>query len=350
LTKSDREIMGILEAFDLTRCAHSAARLAGVDEKTVARYVAIRDSGADPLAPVRRPRSIDAFRGKIEELVVRSDGQIRADVVHQRLVAMGFTGSDRGTRRAVAEAKAAWRGGHRPADRLWTPEPGMWLQFGWSEGPRVSGRGTQLFHGWLPWSRYRFVIPTWDRTRATLRSAMDTTLRGLGGAPTYLVTDDSRMLTLDRGTGVPVRHPELVAMGRYYGCQVLGCQPLVGGGVGSSELTARIARDDLVPATVNLLASYDSFVELAQACALWCERMNNRPQRKIGTTPTARLVIERQHLHALPAEPAAAARGELRLVETDRQARPGATRYARPDVRSGERGRVVAGVGARQRL
>jgi len=179
---------------------------------------------------------------------------------------------------------------------------------------------------------------------------MDTTLRGLGGAPTYLVTDDSRMLTLDRGTGVPVRHPELVAMGRYYGCQVLGCQPLVGGGVGSSELTARIARDDLVPATVNLLASYDSFVELAQACALWCERMNNRPQRKIGTTPTARLVIERQHLHALPAEPAAAARGELRLVETDRQARPGATRYARPDVRSGERGRVVAGVGARQRL
>jgi transposase len=354
LTKSDREIMGILEAFDLTRCAHSAARLAGVDEKTVARYVAIRDSGADPLVPIRRPRSIDAFLGKIEELVARSDGRIRADVVHERLVAMGFTGSDRGTRRAVAEAKAAWRDGHRPADRPLAPEPGMWLQFCWSEGPRVSGRGTQLFHGWLPWSRYRFVIPTWDRTRATLRSAMDTTLRGLGGAPTYLVTDDSRMLTVDRGTGAPVRHPELVSMGRYYGCQVLGCQPFapgsVGGSVSGGELTAKIARDDLVPTTANLLAGYDSFVELAQACALWCDRMNNRPQRKTGTTPTARLVIERQHLHALPAEPAAAARGELRLVETDRQARPGAARYARPDGRSGERGRVAAGVGARQRL
>ena len=40
MTKSDREIMEILEAFDLTGCAHSAAQLAGCDPKTVARYVA----------------------------------------------------------------------------------------------------------------------------------------------------------------------------------------------------------------------------------------------------------------------------------------------------------------------
>ena len=45
MTKSDREIMEILEAYDLTRCAHSAAQLAGVDAKTVARYVAMRDAG-----------------------------------------------------------------------------------------------------------------------------------------------------------------------------------------------------------------------------------------------------------------------------------------------------------------
>src|SRR5438067_8710154 len=105
--------MEILEAFDLTRCAHSAAELAGVDEKTVTRYVAIRDAGADPLARTRRPRAIDPFLDKVEELVEKSQGRIRADVVHQRLVAMGFTGTDRTTRRAVAEVKAAWRAGHR---------------------------------------------------------------------------------------------------------------------------------------------------------------------------------------------------------------------------------------------
>ena len=35
VTKSDREIMEIFEAYDLTGCAHSAAQLAGCDPKTV---------------------------------------------------------------------------------------------------------------------------------------------------------------------------------------------------------------------------------------------------------------------------------------------------------------------------
>ncbi len=45
MKKSDREIMEILEAFDATGCAHSAARLACVDAKTVRSYVAARDAG-----------------------------------------------------------------------------------------------------------------------------------------------------------------------------------------------------------------------------------------------------------------------------------------------------------------
>ena len=72
MTKSDREIMEILEAFDLTRCAHSAAKLAGVDPKTVARYVEARDAGGNPFSHARRPRLIDPFLEKVEELVDRS--------------------------------------------------------------------------------------------------------------------------------------------------------------------------------------------------------------------------------------------------------------------------------------
>jgi hypothetical protein len=105
----------------------------------VTRYVAIRDAGADPLERTRRPRAIDPFLDKVEELVDKSVDRIRADVVHQRLVAMGFTGTDRSTRRAVAEVKAAWRAGHRRTYRPWVPEPGMWCQFDWGEGPRVAG-------------------------------------------------------------------------------------------------------------------------------------------------------------------------------------------------------------------
>jgi len=50
MTQSDRTIVEILEAFDLTRCAHSAAAMCGVDEKTVARYVAIRDGVLNHMA------------------------------------------------------------------------------------------------------------------------------------------------------------------------------------------------------------------------------------------------------------------------------------------------------------
>ncbi len=55
MTKSGREIMEIFEAFDLTGTAWSAAQLAGCDAKTVARYVAVREAGGDPLVKAARP-------------------------------------------------------------------------------------------------------------------------------------------------------------------------------------------------------------------------------------------------------------------------------------------------------
>jgi transposase len=330
VTKSDREIMEILEAYDLTRCAHSAARLAGVDEKTVARYVAIRDRGGDPLARPRRVRSIDPFLGKVEELVDKSQGKIRADVVHQRLVAMGFSGTDRTTRRVVAEVKTAWRAGRRRTYRPWIPEPGMWLQFDWGEGPRVGGRRTQLFCAWLSWSRFRVVLPAWDQTLGTLVACLDATLRRLGGAPTYVLTDNPKTVTMDRIAGVPVRHPEIVAAGRHYGCKVETCRPFDPESKGGAESTVKIAKADLVPTTANLRDEYTSFAELSDACFEWCERVNARVHRETGAAPADRIIVERRHLHVLPAEPHAIALGEERLVDDDQTIRFGSVRYSTP--------------------
>jgi hypothetical protein len=77
MAKSGREIMEIFEAFDLTGTAWSAAQLTGCDAKTVARYVAVREAGGEPLAKTSRPRLIDGFMPKVEELVDRSKGKIR---------------------------------------------------------------------------------------------------------------------------------------------------------------------------------------------------------------------------------------------------------------------------------
>ena len=137
--KSDREIMEILEAYDATGVAHSAAELCDADPKTVRRYAQARDAGRPVNAPVRRPKLIDPFLEKIEEWVERSEGKVRADIVHDRLAAMEFAGDERTTRRAVAAAKARWRAGHRRTYRPWITEPGLWLQWDWGKGPLVPG-------------------------------------------------------------------------------------------------------------------------------------------------------------------------------------------------------------------
>lgn len=111
--------MEILAAYDLTGSYRKAAELAGCDHHTVRRYVELRRSGTDPSAALPRTKLIDAYMPKIEELVEASRGKIGADHVHKRLVALGFTGSDRTTRRAVAAAKESYRGGHRRIHRPW---------------------------------------------------------------------------------------------------------------------------------------------------------------------------------------------------------------------------------------
>ena len=80
MKKSDRDIMEVLEAYDTTGNAHSAAQLAGVDPKTVRRYAAARDAGMSLTGPSRWPRIIDDYMPKIEEWVERSKGKVRADV------------------------------------------------------------------------------------------------------------------------------------------------------------------------------------------------------------------------------------------------------------------------------
>lgn len=102
--------MEVLEAFDLTKSFRAAAQLTGVDHHTVKRLVTGRALGTDPVGePAVRSVVAEAFADKIVEWVDRSNGKVRADVVHDKLVQMGYRGSERTTRRVVAALKATWR-------------------------------------------------------------------------------------------------------------------------------------------------------------------------------------------------------------------------------------------------
>jgi hypothetical protein len=104
--KSSEEVMEILEAFDLSGTLRGAAELAGCDHKTVAHWVRARDEAGGGLPVSVRPRPrLDALRRRSRSFPRERSTQIRADACHQRLVTMGYMGSERTTRRAVADAK-----------------------------------------------------------------------------------------------------------------------------------------------------------------------------------------------------------------------------------------------------
>src|ERR1700745_2848118 len=138
--------MNILEAYELTGSLRDAAELAGCSHHTVARYVAERERGrVVPAGPARPAGVIDECLPKLEELVERSKGKIRADKAQEKITAMGYAGSGRTTRRAVAELKAAWQAGRRRVHRPWIPEPGMWAQYDFGDGALAGGGGVVLF-------------------------------------------------------------------------------------------------------------------------------------------------------------------------------------------------------------
>jgi transposase len=328
--KRGREIVDILEAYDLTGSYRAAAELAGCDHHTVARYVKLRETGESPEARVHRARPIDEFLDKIEELVVRSGGRVRADVVHRRITAMGFVGGERTTRRVVAEVKARYQAGRRRVFRPWIPEPGLWLQFDWGEGPRIGGRRTSLWCAWLAWSRFRVVIPVFDKTLPTIVSCLDITLRRLGGVPAYALTDNEKTVTVEHVADIAVRNPEIVQVARHYGMSIRTCVPADPQSKGGSENTVKIAKADLVPTSANLLEEYRTFGELESACRQFTDEVNARLHRETRRRPADALAEERQRLHPLPAKPFTVAFGTTRRVNWDCTISVDGVRYSVP--------------------
>jgi hypothetical protein len=335
--KSAEEVMEILAAYDLTGSLRDAAELAGCSHHTVGRYVAAREEGRVPgAAAARRAGVIDPFLVKLEELVDRSHGKVRADVAHEKITAMGYGGSERTTRRAVARMKASYAAGRRRVFRPWVPEPGMWAQYDFGDGPRAGGTATILFCLWLAWSRFRVVLPLLDKSQPSVFAAVDVALRLAGGCPTYLLTDNEKTVTVEHVAGMPVRNPAAVTFARHYGLTIATCVPADPASKGGSESTVRVAKADLVPTAANLLAEYASFAELEAACAGFGDLVNARPHRVTRRAPAEMLAEERGRLHPVPAAPFTAALGVTRKVDDLSMVSFGGGRYSVPHQLAGQ--------------
>lgn len=312
--KFDGEIMEILAAYDLTGSLRAAAELTGCSHHTVARHVAARDAGKPIAEPAYRGRVTDPFLAKIEEWVETSKGKIRADKAHDKLQAAGYLGSERSTRRAVAQVRAAYRFGHVRVHRPWVTEPGMWLQYDFGDGPVIEGKKTVLFVAWLAWCRFRIVIALRDRTAPTVFAALDRTFRVLEGAPTYVLTDNEKTVTVTHVAGVPVRNQQTVDFARHYGVTVLTCQPADPASKGGVESSVKLAKADIVPKATNLRPEYASFADVEAACDAFMDQVNNREHRATRRKPAAMLEEEQSRLHRIPDTAHTVAFGLSRIV------------------------------------
>ncbi len=257
---------------------------------------------------------IDGFLPQVEAWVQQSEGKIRADRVHDKLLALGFTGSERTTRRAVAQVKAAYRAGRVRVHRPWVAEPGLWLQYDFGDGPVVDGTKTVLFCAWLAWSRFRVVLPLRDKTLPSVFAALEVTLRRLGGAPTYVLTDNEKTVTTGHVAGIPVRNRAMLGFAGHYSVSIKTCMPADPASKGGSESTVKLAKADLVPTGANLLEAYGSFAALEAACVSFTDEVNARVHRVTRRRPIDMLAEEQHRLHRLPDAAFTAGYGVTRRV------------------------------------
>ena len=339
--------MEVLEAFDLTKSYRSAAQLTGVDHHTVARLVAARALGTELSdEPALRSKVAGAFADKILEWIERSNGKVRADVVHEKLVAMGYAGSPRTTRRVVAALKAGYEQEHHRVYKPWITEPGSWLQYDFGAGPVIDGVGVILFCAWLAWSRFRVIIPLADRSLPSVIAALDRTFRLLGGrAPTYVLTDNERTVTDRHVAGIDIRNQTAVDVSRYYGITIATCIPFDPESKGGSESSVKLAKADLVPTEHNLREDYASFAELEAACAEVAHGFNARVHSVTRRRPDELLAIEAESLHPIPDAPYTAAFGVSRSVSWSATVSFRGARYSVPDRLVGTGVWVRAGAG-----
>jgi hypothetical protein len=158
------------------------------------------------------------------------------------------------------------------------------------------------------------VVPLRDRSAPSVFAGLDRIFRILGGAPTYLLTDNEKTVTTGHIAGVPVRNRAAVTFGRYYGISVLTCQPADPASKGGVENAVKLAKADIVPTETNLLCQYGSFAEVEAACAAFVAEINSRVHRATGRRPIEMLDQERPALHAVPDLPHTAALGVTRRV------------------------------------
>jgi Mu transposase, C-terminal domain len=327
--------MDIVTSYHELGSYRAAAALCGTTPKTVKRVLARRAAGRLEHGRAPVARNTDGVAELIAERVRSTDGRISAKRLLSKARAAGYVGSARNFRRAVARAKAAWKG-QRRIYRPWVPTPGEYLVIDWG-----TEAGWQIFCAVLAWSRYRFVRIASDQRRETTLRLLAECFEELGGVPAKVLADRMGCLKASTVANVVVPHPDYVRFATHFGFRPDFCEAADPESKGVVEALVGYAKSDLiVPA-----GGWASQAAANAAARAWCTEVNGRVHSEIAAVPAERLASERTLLHALPSLRPPLRQGEVRMVDRLATVRFGSARYSVPARLVGTRVEVRADEG-----
>ena len=289
------------------------ARECGVDYRTVKKYLAAGATSVPPRGTSRRGTQACVITADIEARIaamLRADVELKASVIHERLVAEhGFTGHYQRVRIAVARLRPVidaeldagdevrrLRGLHRRFATL----PGAQAQVDWGHEGDLLGDGTTVysFHMVLSFSRDPFCCYVTSMDAATFWDCHARAFEHFGGVPGSIVYD--RVATVVRrhvapGKAVPLQ-PEAVAFAGHYGFDIDVLAARRPTGKGRVERCVQVTRDHVLTGR--------SFTSLGQADAAfmdWVPIRRGQIHRTHGEVIGERARLDHAALRPLPA-------------------------------------------------
>lgn len=149
--------------------------------------------------------------------------------------------------------------------------------------------------GVLGFSRYLVARLVWRADVATTLSAIENMLIAIGGVPLRATSDNPKCFCLQASRYEPLLNPAFERFAAHYGFTIECLPPR------DPQKKGKVER--MVPSVRRLYEAHGEFVSLEESQQYLDRKLALANQRRHGTTqrqPITDLVIERQHLRALP--------------------------------------------------
>ncbi len=293
------------------------ARELGISRVTVRRYLSDPEPGSYRPREAR-PRKVDPFVPYLQARIeaARPDW-IPASVLFREIQERGYTGGTTQLREYLSAFKATAK--DDPVVRFETP-PGQQAQADFTIVRRGQGRDPLLaFVMTMGYSRVSFVKFTVAEDTETLCRCLREAMPYFGGVPEHILFDNPKSIVIDRdayGVGQHRFNTELLAIADEFGFRPRLCRPYRAKTKGKVERFNRYLKESfLTPLKATLKQSGLKLDVVAANAHIgpWMETVaNDRIHGTLGEQPSARFVLERQHLQPLPRRYAPPARSVRR--------------------------------------